>query len=327
MKKVISALLAIVMVFSLYACTDKKTPTEPVDTTPTTVNIFGLKGPTGMGMAKMIADAKTGKYKDNYNFSIISDPQMIAPALTTGEQDIAACPLNMASTLYNKTKGQVQVLAVNTLGTLYILDRSGTVNSLQDLKGKTVVTSGQGLTPEYALNYLLEKSGLKNDVKVEFKSEHSEVAAAILSGKADVVMLPDPNVTVVTTKDSNVKIAVDITKEIEAASGVKFAMGCIIARKQFVDENPAAVDEFLKNYKASIDYVNTAEDAGQLIADAGIIDNAVMAKKAIPTSKIAFISGDEMKKVVFDNLEILFNADAKSVGGVMPDDNLCYIGK
>lgn len=322
MKKLISAILVFAMIFGLYACSK---PAE-VNDAPVSFNVLGLKGPTGMGMAKMIADSKAGSLKDNYNFTIISDPTMISSALITGEQDIAAVPLNMASVLYNKTKGGVKILAINTLGTLYILSKDGSVKSLEDLKGKTIVTSGQGATPEYALNYLLEKKGLKDDVKVEYLAEHSEVAAKILSGKADVVMLPDPNVTVVTSKDSSIKIAVDVTKEIESATGIKFAMGCVVARTEFIENNKEnkAIERFLNDYKASIDYVNSAEDAGELIAQAGIIDNAGMAKKAIKTSNITFISGEEMVKTANDNFRILFEANPASVGGSMPDENFFY---
>ena len=217
-----------------------------------------------------------------------------------------------------------RILAVNTLGTLYILDKTGTVNSLADLKGKKIVASGQGATPEYAINYILEKNNLTNDVDIEYLSEHSEVATAILTGKADIVMLPEPNVTVVTTKDSSVKIAINLTEEWEKVSDTKLAMGCIIGRTEYVKANPAAVSKFLEEYKSSVDYINTNDGAGQLIADAGILDAAAIAQKAIKTSNITLVTGNDMKTMVSANLNVLFTANAKSVGGAMPGDDFYY---
>lgn len=332
MKKIISMALVAVMVLSLCACGNSAKQGETT-TAPTTayqsvkMNVLGLKGPTGMGMAKLIADDKDSKTANDYNVSIIADPTQIASAITTKEQDIVACPLNMSAALYNKTKGGVQILAVNTLGTLYILDKTGTVNSLADLKGKTIVTSGQGATPEYAINYILDKNGLKDSVKVEYLSEHSEVATAILTGKADIVMLPEPNVTVVTTKNSDIKVAINLTDEWDKISDTKLAMGCIIGRTEYLKENPDAVAKFLEEYKASVDFINSDATAGQLIADAGILDAAPIAQKAIKTSNITFVSGADMKTMVQSNLNVLFTANPKSVGGAMPNDDFYYTAK
>jgi NitT/TauT family transport system substrate-binding protein len=329
MKKILSLALAAVMALSLCACAATG---EKEDSTTTTtaayqsvdMNVLGLKGPTGMGMAKLIADSKNSKAANNYKFNIIADPTMIASSITTGETDIAACPLNMASVLYNKTNGGVQLIAVNTLGVLYILDKTGTVKSLSDLKGKTIVTAGQGASPEYVLNYILEKNGLKDDVKVEYLSEHSEVATAILTGKADIVLLPEPNVTVVTSKDSSINVAIDLTKEWDKVSDATLAMGCVVARTDYVKANPAAVKKFLEEYKTSVDYINSADDAGQLIADAGILDAAAIAQKAIKNSNITLITGSEMKTVTQANLNVLFSANAASVGGKLPADDFYY---
>jgi len=313
MKKILSLILVVCLLFTLFGCTKSETRK---------LNILALKGPTGMGMAKMITDND-----EKYLFNIIADPTMIASSITSGEADIAACPLNMAAMLYNKTEGNIQILAINTLGTLYILDKSNSINSVEDLKGKTIVTSGQGATPEYALNCLLDIYGIKDSVNIEYKTEHSEVATAILSGSADIVMLPEPNVSVVTSKNSDIKIAVDVSKEIENKSALQFAMGCIIAKKDFVENNKEDILKFLKDYKKSVETINSSETAGQIICDAGILDNSVIAQKSIKTSSICFITDDEMKIIAFDNFNLLLGANPKSIGGKLPDEDICFIEK
>lgn len=313
MKRIISVITVLAMVFCLFGCNANSDNAKQI-------NIVALKGPTGMGMSKMIADKN-----ENYNFSVISDPTMIASYLSGGDADIAACPLNMASVLYNKMNKDIRILAINTLGTLYILDNSGKIKAPSDLKGKKIVTSGRGSTPEYVLNYLLESYNIKDDVEVEYKSEHSEVAAAVLSGEAEVVMLPEPNVSVVTTKNKNINIAIDVTKTIEEKNGFQFAMGCIIAKKSFTEENKKAVEKFLDEYKRSIEYINSSDEAGKIICEAGIIDNESIAQKSIKTSNIVFVDGEKMKDIAQSNFTFLFNSNPKSVGGKLPDESIFYI--
>lgn len=322
MKRTISLILSLLLVILLCSCGKTGTGSG----TGKSYNITVLKGPTGMGFSKMIYDCRNSDEKDAYKFNIISDPTMIVSSLATGEADIAACPLNMAALLYNKTQGNIRILAVNTMGTLYILDRTGTVHSISDLEGKTLVTSGKNTVPAYVLQYLLDNAGLTEKVNIEYKSEHSEVAAAILSGNAEIVMLPEPNVSVVISKDSSIQAAVDVSAELKNLTGTDLAMGCIIAKKKFVDENVEndGIERFLKNYEKSIDYINSKSNAGKIISEVGIVDDSAIAQKAVPGSSIVFLSGDEMVSVVNDNFKILFDENPVSLGGKIPDEDIFY---
>ena len=335
--KVLSILMALVLMLSMAACAGDTNTTTP-DTTPTetqtkgtladneVMNIYTLKGPTGMGMAQMIADEADEADKDR-NFVIAAAPEEIAAAIINGDADVAACPVNLASTLYNKTNGRVEILALNTLGVTYILTNGTEVNTIEDLRGKTIISAGQGATPEYILTKLLTDSGLEvgKDVFVEFKSEHSDVASLLAAGEAQVALLPEPNVTATSLQNKDVKVALDLTKEWEAKYGTKLVQGCIIGRKDFVDAFAGEVDEFLRDYKESVDFVNTASDeAAQAIVDAGIIPKAPLAKKAIPNCYITFITGEEMKNLTIENLQVLFAANPKSIGGNLPNADFYY---
>lgn len=331
-RKILALLLAVVLLFSLAACGNKSDDTTTASVAPTAptavnanVNIAMLKGPTGIGAAKLMSDKDAGKALNNYNFTLSADPQEVLAGVVKGDFDIAACPLNVASVLYNKTQGNIQMLAINTLGTLYILSSDPAVTSIKDLAGKTVIAAGQGGTPEYVLDYLLEKNGVKGQVNVEFKSEHSEVATLATTGEASIVLLPEPNVTAVTMKNQNMKIAVDLSKEFETASGVSLAMGCVVARKDFVENNKAAVEAFMYEYEKSVAYVNDDVAATSTLCETyGIIPKAAVAQKAIPNCSIKFVKGADMKTVATENLTVLFNANAKSVGGKLPADDFWY---
>ncbi|MBQ2943883.1 MAG: ABC transporter substrate-binding protein [Ruminococcus sp.] len=334
---ILSIIMALVLTVTMAACTGGTENTTPDVTDPAPVkatlpegqamNVYTLKGPTGMGMAEMMADEKDETDKDR-NFTVVAAPEEIAAAIINGDADVAACPVNLASTLYNKTGGRVQILALNTLGVTYILTNGVEINSIEDLRGKTIVSAGQGATPEYIITKLLTDSGLKvgEDVNIEFKSEHSDVASLLVAGEAQIALLPEPQVTSATVQSENVKIALDLTKEWETKYGTKLVQGCVIGRTDFINAYEGEIDEFLEDYKESVDFINTATDeAAQMIVDAGIIPKAPLAKKAIPNSYITFITGDEMVKLTKENLQVLFDAKPASVGGTLPNEDFYYI--
>ena len=298
---------------------------EPVE--KTAVNIAVLKGPTAFGAVKLMEDNEAGTTKNSYNFSMSTSPEEIVSKITTGEVDIAAAPANLAATLYQKTKGKIKLAAVNTLGVLYILEKGDSIQSVADLKGKTIYATGQGATPEYSLDYILLQNEIdpESDVTIEWKSEHSELATLVAAGEADIALLPEPFVTQVLSKNADIRIALDLTKEWKSAgTGSELITGAMIAGSAFVDENKDAFDSFLEEYKASVDYVNAnVADSAALIEKFGIISAAV-AEKAIPNCNIVYIDGADMKTYAADYFSVLFNADPKSVGGALPDDNLYY---
>ncbi len=302
--------------------------TASLATEKATIRLATLKGPTGLGMLKLMSDNDTNTSANHYDFKIVGAPDEIVSKISTGEIDAAAVPTNLAATLYNKTGGKVQLAAINTLGVLSVLTNGEKVTGVKDLKGKTVYATGQGSTPEYALNYILKQNGLEvgKDVKVEYKAEHAELAAMVISGKAKIAVLPEPFVTQVMGKNKDVKIALDVTKEWNKAVGDKsvLTMGCLIVRKDFAEKNKEALHAFLKEYQTSAAFtVSNIEDASILSEKYGIMPAAV-AKKAIPNCNIVYLDGSEMKAKIPDFLNVLFQANPKSVGGKMPGEDFYY---
>lgn len=308
--------------------------TEEPQTQPVDVNVMALKGPTAMGMVKFMDDADKGEIdSENYTFSIAASADEVTPKLVQGETDIAAVPANLASVLYQKTNGGVEVLAVNTLGVLYIVENGESVQSVADLKGKTIYASGKGSTPEYALDYILSSNGIdpEKDVTIEWKSEHSECVAAITSQENGIAMLPQPFVTIAETKNPSIRTALDLTEEwdkVQQNETQKSALitGVVVARSEFVDNNPDAVKDFMTRYEESVDYVNgNVEDAAQLVGNYDIV-TAEVAQKALPECNIVFISGDEMKEQLSGYLAVLKEQNPESVGGDVPGDDFYYAG-
>jgi len=311
MKRIFSIALIIVFLFCFTGCKEKDV---------LKIKIGVLAGPTGMGMAKLMKDAETGE--SNYSFELFSAPTDVTGLLVNKELDIAALPTNLASALYNKTNGEVILLAVNTLGVLYVLEKGDTVHSVNDLEGKKIYSSGQSSVPQYALDYVLKQSNIS--CEVEYFATHQELATQALSGNADIILLPEPMVSTVLAKNSDFRIALDFNSVWEDACDRKalLAMGCLAVRKEFYESNRSAVEGFLKEYKASVEFVNNnSEQAAEYIAELKIVPAAAIALKAIPNSKIVFINGDEMKAKVNEFLQILYESDKTSIGGNIPKDD------
>ncbi len=292
---------------------------------PESISVSAMKGPTAMGMTKLMDEDETLGYP--YDFQILAAADEVAPLVIQGNTDIVCAPANLASVLYNKTEGGVKVIAVNTLGVLYIVENGSTVTSMEDLKGKTIYASGKGASPEFALYYLLKENGIdpENDVTIEWKSEHSECLAALTSNENSVALLPQPFVTTAQTKAEGINVVLDLTEEWEKLdNGSACLTGVVMARTEFIEQYPEVVDEFLDRYAASVDYVNAnVADAAQLVGKYDIVPAAV-AEKAIPECNIVCITGAEMKEKLSGYLSVLFEQLPTSVGGALPADDFYY---
>lgn len=294
-----------------------------------TVRVMALKGPTAMGMVQLM-DAAEGE--ESYEFTLAASPDEVTPKLVQGEIDIAAVPANLSSVLYNNTDGQIQVLAVNTLGVLYIVENGDSIQSVSDLAGKTIYASGKGSTPEYALNHILSENGIdpQKDVTIEWKAEHSECVAAISSKEGGIAMLPQPFVTTAQLKNDSIRTALDLTQEWEAlqkdgVASSAMITGVAVVRSDFAAEHPEAVSAFLDAYQESVAYVNAnTQEASALIEKYDIVPAAVAAK-ALPYCNITFIEGEEMKGKLSGYLEVLFNQNPKAVGGTLPAEDFYFI--
>lgn len=341
MKKSLAACLALVMCLTLAACGGKEGETPAEESV--NVRVAALKGPTAMGMVKLMSDyapveealedkenVVTAGGGNTYEFTLAASADEVSPKLMQGELDIACVPANLAATLYQQTEGEVVTLGINTLGVLYIVENGNAVQSLADLEGKTMVASGKDSTPEYALRYLLEENGVDPDtgVVIDWKNEHSECVSALASGAATIALLPQPFVTVAQTKIEGLRIALDLTAEWDKLdNGSGLITGVIVARRDVVEANPGAVDSFLQDYAASVEWVNANNaDAAQLIAEYGIIEAAPVAEKALPYCNIVCLTGSEMKDKLSGYLKVLSEAEPSSVGGTLPGDDFYYGG-
>ncbi len=287
------------------------------------VRVAALKGPTAMGLVKLMQDAGAGQTANAYEFSVEATADAVTPLLLSGEMDVAMVPCNLASVLYNKSEGAIQMAAINTLGVLYVVERGESVQSVADLAGKTIYTTGQGTTPEYALRFVLSGNGLDPDadVQIEFLSEAAEVAAALNNDAASIAVLPQPYVMGVLAQTEQARIALSLTEEWEKVDpDSAMITGACVVRRAFAEEQPEALAAFLSEYADSVAYVNAHPDEAAPWIEALEIGKAAVIEKALPMCNIVCITGEEMATRAGGYLRALYDQDPTSVGGALPDE-------
>lgn len=290
------------------------------------LRLGALRGPTAMGMVRLMQNSETGASAGQYEFQVSGTADELVPLLMQGELDAAALPANLAAALAGKAN--LQVAAINTLGVLYVVSTDETLERFEDLRGRTLLSTGKGTTPEYVLDYLLEQNGIGLDeVTIEYKSEAAEVLAALEAGQADAAVLPQPYVTTALHKLDGLRVALDLTEEWARVSpDSALVTGVLVVRRQFAAQYPEAVRQLLAEYGQSIAWVNenTAE-AAQLVANYGIVPDAAIAEQALPACNITWITGDELRETLGGYLAALYAQDPAAVGGSLPGDDFYYV--
>lgn len=306
-KRIVAVILALTCALALFTGCQKAEP----EVAP---KIVAISGPTGVGMVNLMED---------YDITLSSAPEEVVGKVANGEVNIAAVPTNVASTLYKKLNGKLKVLCVNTLGVLYIMDKDGSVQSFADLEGKTIYTMGEGANPQYTLEYLLKKNNVNATLK--FAATNDELVAKMAKGEAEIAMVPQPVATTAAAK-TGFKIALDVTAEWDKVSeDSKLMMGCIVVRNDYLEANPKTVEQFLADYKASIEAVNADVAAAAVLCEQyKIIPAAAVAEKAIPKCNIVYLDGAEMKSGLEGYLKVLFDANPASIGGALPAADFYY---
>lgn len=331
-SKFTALVLALIMVLTLSACSNTAETNDVEEImldTETPVNIMVLNGTTGFGMAKLITDANNGSTALNYDISVESDASNVTAALINGSVDIAALPTNAASVVYNKTQGEVQVLALNTLGVLYLVtDNSESISSFADLKGKTVYAPAQN--PSFIFSYLCESNGLNvgEDVIIDNTyAQPADLRTAVAAGEVSIAVLPEPMLTIAKSANDKLVTALDLTEEWDKVSEPgSLVQGCVVVRKEFAEAHPNEISAFLTDYAASINYLTEdGADVAGVIEGSGVFAKGAVAAKALPNCNLCFITGHNMQTVLSHFLEIMYKTQPASIGGAVPGDDFYYV--
>lgn len=352
-NRIFALLLAAVMVFGLFGCATSDSPSTAPSTEPSTapsvepstepsaepseepvvpsnIRIAAMKGPTALGLLELMQRSDNAETTDNYEFTLAGAPTEVTGDIIQGNFDVAVVPTNLVATLYNKTEGKVRLVANVTLGTLYLVTTRDDISSVADLADKTVWSTGQGSTPEYAINYILNAVGISDSVTVNYAEEASAVAGLFASGECDTAVLPQPFVASLLKQNENVHVALDLTEEWQAVSsnGSGLVMSGVLVQQAFIDEHPDALTRMMADYEQSVKWVTdeaNLDGAAELAVDYGIVGAAPIAKAALPECNIVFESGESMKTLSSGFIQVLFESNPQSVGGKLPGDDFYYV--
>ncbi|MDO4816556.1 MAG: ABC transporter substrate-binding protein [Bacillota bacterium] len=328
MKKLLCVICAVCLLLcGCAAPADSSTDETPAEEAKTTIRVGGLTGPTAMGMVKLMSDSDSGETENSYEFTLQSEAVAFVTELAKGEIDIAAVPANLASVIYNNTDGGVKVLAINTLGVLYVVERGDSVQSLADLAGKTIYATGAGAAPEYALRYLLSENGMDadKDITIQWCADTTEALSYIAKDANAVAMLPQPFATSAQMQVSDLRVAIDLNAEWEKLrNSSAMVTGALVVRSEFAEKYPQQLEKFMAEYEASVSFVvNNTEAAAELMGQYEIVKTPV-ALKALPYCNITFMSSDEMKSAMEGYLNVLLKMNPAAVGGKLPESDFYY---
>lgn len=297
------------------------------ETETVTIRIGSLKGPTSMGLVSLMDQTKNGEAGQNYEFTMAAAADEINAAFLKGDLDIVLIPANVASVLYHKTKGQIAVVDINTLGVLYLLESKETVSSVADLAGRTVYLPGKGTTPDYALQYLLEENGVEiGEVDLQYKSEAAEVISALSEEPDALGLLPQPAATTACMQQKDLRIALDLTEEWDKVTmDSSLVTGVTAVRREFLEQNEAAVQAFVQDHMESAQFANeNVEEAAELVAALEIVPKASVAAQAIPYCNITCLTGKDLRTALSGYLDVLAGQNPEAVGGKVPSDDFYY---
>ncbi len=305
---------------------EEREETETENFKMSDVYVGSLKGPTGVGMLNLMQLEEEQKAYNIYHFTTTDSTDELVAKFLNDEIQIAAIPTNLASVLYNKTNGNVQIATINTLGVLNIAENGNSIQSVKDLENKTIYATSKGAVPEYVLNYILSENSVDN-VKIEYK-EPTELSSLLASGEVEIGVLPEPQLSVAMSKNPNLRVALNVTEEWENVSNSVMTTGCIAVQKEYAKKHPRVFGHFLQEYYDSITKgIENVSETAKLAEKFGIIPKAEIAEKAIPNCNLVYIDGDEMKTSVTNFLTTLKDSNPDSVGGKVPGDDFFYTPK
>lgn len=317
-KNLFFSVLFVTLIVLLASCAagtqQPQTPAQPI-------KVATLAGPTGMGIVQLIDN-------EAYEVEIYNTPDQITPKVISGEVDVATIPSNVAAVLYNKMQGGIKIVAVNTMGVLYILENGDSVNNIGDLSGKVLYSTGQGATPEYAIDKIIAHNGIDN-VEVKYMGAHSDLANAMAAGDVDLALVPEPFVSTILAKNPDVSVKIDLNDEWRKIFGddAGMPMGVTIVSSAFADDSEA-MQRLIRDYGESVEYVvNETEKAAVDIAAKEIVGTKEIAKAAIPRCGISFVTDAACAKILDNYFELMYLSNPDSVGGHIPGEDIYFISQ
>ena len=275
--------------------------------------MYLLNGPSGIGAIKMMRDYKA------IDINILNAPNNILSLIIKEQVDIAAIPSNMAAIIFNRNL-PYKAVAVISETKLFIISSKKDIQTLKDLKNKTIYCGAKLATPDFMLQYLISKEKIQN-ININYSFSNMDLAKAIASENIDIAILPEPFVSSAILENMNLHIVIDMSKYVE-----NYPAAILIAKNTFIYENNILLKEVLNEYKKSTEYIlNNEKEIDSLLKDSNLLINASAIKYGLNRIGLTFYDGAKMKFYLNSYYTFLNNFDKKLIGGKIPTDDFYYI--
>ncbi len=292
----------------------------------TSYTVATLKGPSSMAMIRLI-DSINSTADPGIRIDILDEPTQVRKMVLDGSADFAILPTTTAAIIYNKDV-DYKLIAIPVWGTLYLLGSDTAITGWEDLRNKTVNVMGRGITPDIMFRHLLQKNGIdpEKEITLDYRfPSHIDLANAVASGQAKLGVVSEPQVSLVLSKNKDLRPILDLNLEWSKQQEIPIAQTAFLCSGGMIKENVGIVEQLISAYERSTLWVNEHPDsAALLIVKYGILPDYEVALGSIPRSNLNFVRADTIQSQIKEYFEIFYTMNPDIIGGKIPDENFFY---
>jgi NitT/TauT family transport system substrate-binding protein len=288
------------------------------------LTIYALRGPYGIGMVRLFEQPPALPGGGRARMEALSGADILVNEFVGGRAKIGILPPNYAAKIVAAGRN-IQVAAVTGTGMLKLLTSDTDIQRLPDLRGKTVEISEQGSVPDYVFHRVLNRYNLKagEDIELTYTIPYSDIAQALIGGRIDTALVPEPYATMVVMSKPSIRKIGDIQEEWAATGGeLRYPMSVLVVDADYAKEEPMAVKAIAAAIKASIEWVVTnPPDAGLLAEKYALGMRRAVVIAGVPNSNYVYIPSSQARASIESLLNAVLEFAPESIGGRLPDSD------
>src|SRR5436190_20987221 len=203
--------------------------------------VLGMSGWTGFQPLKLAELA--GIFKKN---GVDIEIRFIAPvqrsaALASGALNAAATTVDQHIVWASAGIASAQVALIDkSKGGDGLAVRSN-INSIKDLKGKSVNVDGPGTVQHFMLSYILEKNGMSIQDVIRSTMAAQPAAQAFVAGQGEAALTYEPYL-------STVRARPDAGKILVTSKDYPVVVDVLVFKKDFIKQHPQAVKKVVDSF-------------------------------------------------------------------------------
>ena len=210
--------------------------------------VLGMSGWTGFQPLKLAEYA--GIFKKN---GVDIEIRMIPPvprsaALAAGAINAAATTVDQHIVWTSAGINTVQVALIDKSNGGDGVAVRNNINSIKDLKGKSVNVDGPGNTQHFMLSYILEKNGMTMQDVIRVTMGAQPAAQAFVAGQSDAAVTYEPYLSTVRARPDSGKILV-------TSKDYPVVIDVLVFKKDFIEKNPKIVKATVDSFFEALDMI------------------------------------------------------------------------